>query len=333
MLCNIAASEILMPTGFAVDPAAPPTIDSLLKIQEACQVSVEAAALRLVRSARYPCAVAVASRVNEGVGERTFRADYVVTSRAGAPPFGPGALLEGSVFSQCIAVGCTAKGREPSKGVVPSLYWECVGLPPYPGKALPRVLGLCRMTVPSKDRPSTTLELRGDALQPRGAGPKIVAQVVNDKTANWGGAFSKAVRGKFPQAQEDFRRWASEGHRNLSLGRTRIAQVSEGLSIASMVAQHGYGPSDKPRIRYAALNACLATVRDEALRAGASIHMPRIGAGMAGGNWSVISELIDEHLSSRGVPVTVYTPPARTSRATSAKGERQSCLSEDWSGG
>ena len=39
---------------------------------------------------------------------------------------------------------------------------------------------------------------------------------------------------------------------------------------------------------------------------GESVHMPRIGCGLAGGEWSQIEPIIEEHLSKEGVAVTVY---------------------------
>lgn len=38
----------------------------------------------------------------------------------------------------------------------------------------------------------------------------------------------------------------------------------------------------------------------------ASVHMPRIGCGLAGGNWSRVEPLIMRRLAERGVAVTVY---------------------------
>jgi hypothetical protein len=34
--------------------------------------------------------------------------------------------------------------------------------------------------------------------------------------------------------------------------------------------------------------------------------MPRIGCGLAGGKWSEVEPLIEEHLIAAGVPVTAY---------------------------
>ena len=76
-----------------------------------------------------------------------------------------------------------------------------------------------------------------------------------------------------------------------------------------MIAQRGYGPSVKPRIRYAALKDCLEKLKGVALSRGASVHMPRIGTVYAGGNWSYILELIDEILVKNNIDVTIYALP------------------------
>ena len=75
--------------------------------------------------------------------------------------------------------------------------------------------------------------------------------------------------------------------------------MSDDVSIASAVAQKGYGPSAKPRIRYAALE-------DVARRLHATVHMPRIGCGQAGGSWFIVEELIASTLLGSGVPAVVY---------------------------
>lgn len=79
------------------------------------------------------------------------------------------------------------------------------------------------------------------------------------------------------------------------------------MGVFSMIAQKGYGPSEKPRIRYAALEVCLYELGEVAKRLGASVHMPKIGTGYAGGNWRIIEELIAEKLCNLGVLVTVYS--------------------------
>jgi hypothetical protein len=78
-----------------------------------------------------------------------------------------------------------------------------------------------------------------------------------------------------------------------------------------MVAQHGYvSPGNPVAIRYDALAQCLSTLAGR-LAEGMTIHMPRIGCGLAGGNWDQVEPLLDNHLARAGFDVWVYDlPPA-----------------------
>jgi O-acetyl-ADP-ribose deacetylase (regulator of RNase III) len=149
--------------------------------------------------------------------------------------------------------------------------------------------------------------LQGDATLPRGGGARIVAQIVNDGAFTWGAGFSLAARRKWPVAQREFRAWAE--NRNLKLGNVHFGPGSDDLTVASMIAQHGFGASPRPRIRYAALKTCLQELADYATQRSAAVHMPRIGAGQAGGSWGIIREFIQEILCSRGIKVFVYELP------------------------
>lgn len=118
-----------------------------------------------------------------------------------------------------------------------------------------------------------------------------------------------AIRRKWPVAQQAYRQWASEDRRNLALGNVHLAETNDKLSIVSMIAQRGYGASDKPRIRYSALRTCLQHLSVLATKQKATVHMPRIGTGLAGGSWNIISELIDDVLCRAGINVFVYDLP------------------------
>lgn len=61
-----------------------------------------------------------------------------------------------------------------------------------------------------------------------------------------------------------------------------------------------------PPIRYEAVRSALEKVAAHALQHDASVHMPRIGCGLAGGTWDKIEPLLTEWLSNKGVQVTVY---------------------------
>ncbi|MFL1376310.1 macro domain-containing protein [Nocardiopsis protaetiae] len=61
-----------------------------------------------------------------------------------------------------------------------------------------------------------------------------------------------------------------------------------------------------PPVRYEAIAAGLRTVADHALEPGATVHMPRVGCGLAGGRWERVEPLVRGALCARGVAVTVY---------------------------
>lgn len=59
-------------------------------------------------------------------------------------------------------------------------------------------------------------------------------------------------------------------------------------------------------VRYEAMDTALGRLADKAAELNASVHMPRIGCGLAGGEWSRVEPLIAERLVRWGIAVTVY---------------------------
>ena len=309
LLCNIAAAEFLMPVGQEIDTKTPITIDNLLRLQKEFDVSTEAISIRLAKVTLEPCTIFAAARLADAENILTYRLDYSIPSRASTIELPRGTEIRDTILSQCTAVGYTAKGVQRGVSKFRELYLECVGIPPYPGKNYPRVIAIARHGDGKTAKALSLMSLRGSALEPRGHGRQIIAHIVNDKTPNWGAGFARAVRNKYPSVQKDFKEWAIMNPDKFSLGNTNTSMVSDELYIVSMIAQHGYGESVKPRIRYAALRDCLHQLKMIALSKGASVNMPRIGTGYAGGNWSYILELIDEMLVRNGINVTIYTLP------------------------
>lgn len=314
-LCNIAAAELLMPLGpLTAATSEDLSIHAILDLQRRFDVSTEALVIRLAESSDAPLAAFCASPRAEGAwGEYTL--DYLIPSRGWSDAFrGKLRLPKDSVVRQCSAIGYSARGVESWSASTGAAEVEAVGIPPYPGGSMPRVVGLLKPALDSAmgsvSAAGGMTHVFGNATQPRGEGPWLIVHVVNDKTANWGGGgFAAAVRGRWPVVQDDFRDWATHHRASFRLGAVRMSRVDEALSVASIVAQHGYGDATRPRIRYAALREGLAAVAVTARERGASVHMPRIGTGQAGGQWSIVRELILETLVDAGVAVTVYDLP------------------------
>jgi O-acetyl-ADP-ribose deacetylase (regulator of RNase III) len=94
---------------------------------------------------------------------------------------------------------------------------------------------------------------------------------------------------------------------DFGLGGVQFVQVERYVWVANMVGQRGTGTGSKGvPVRYEAIDTALGALAEKAGEPGASVHMPRIGCGLAGGKWSRVEPLVEERLARRGIRVTVY---------------------------
>lgn len=312
MLCNVAASEILMPTGSFPELADENdlSIAHLMELRSQFDVSAEALLHRVTKLTSRPCFMFATSRIDDSSVKSPHKIDYSISGRTCAQLPSRGTVLPGdSLLGDCTGVGFTSHGVEVWPAEVGRVRLECVGIPPFPGRVFPRVVGIGRKTTgASLNRPNIKY-VTGDATQPHGSAEGMIVFVVNDTAALWGAGFARVIRKKWPDVQQSFRKWTNERSDRLKLGQVYFSDPTDGTSVAAMVAQHGYGPSPTPRIRYSALEQCLKAVTSAALERNAVVHMPRIACGEARGDWRIVSELINETLCREGVPVTVYDLP------------------------
>lgn len=320
LLCNVAAAELLMPNlalPFSELDASQLDIDAIMKLRAEYDVSTEAILRRVVSGTNHQVSCVATARVTDSVGgSPRFRVDYATSSRTWVPPVVRAQELSWATLAACTAVGYTWKSTETIDEGTP-VSVQAVGAPPYPGRQFPRVIALVQ---PTEDRPTAWSQISyvtGDATEPPDSDrPGMIVHVVNDGSRAWGRfGFAGQLATKYPRNASAFRNWTLARPDNLRLGNAHILECGDRLSIASVVAQEGFGPSDTPRLRYSGLRDGLKAVREEAIRAGAAVHMPRIGTGQAGGQWELVAEVVDEELCVHGVDVFVYTPPEASSRS------------------
>lgn len=145
----------------------------------------------------------------------------------------------------------------------------------------------------------------GDATLPTGPGPHIIAHVVNNCGA-WGAGFVMALSRRWPQPEARYR---ASGSSHV-LGTVQLVEVQSLLWVANMCAQNGFPTRERRRaLDYRALEQCLGRLAVESESRRASIHAPRFGAGIAGGDWTMIEQIIKRELVARGVDVTIYDLP------------------------
>jgi O-acetyl-ADP-ribose deacetylase (regulator of RNase III) len=111
-----------------------------------------------------------------------------------------------------------------------------------------------------------------------------------------GSGVALAVKTKWPQVYEHYKQeWASGG---LFLGETQfVADVDAGVHVINAMTQEFYGR--EPRVRYVSYDAVATAfqgVRAYAVSYGVPVNFPLLGAGLGGGDWEIISTIIDRTL-------------------------------------
>jgi hypothetical protein len=90
----------------------------------------------------------------------------------------------------------------------------------------------------------------------------------------------------------------------------KFVAVSDGIMVANLIGQHDiHSRGSSPPVRYEAMREGLQRVAAQAGWTSASVHMPRIGCGLAGGDWSIVEIIVREELATKGITVTVYDLP------------------------
>ncbi len=152
----------------------------------------------------------------------------------------------------------------------------------------------------------------GDATRPIGDHPKIIVHVCNDAGAR-GKGFVVAVSSRWREPERRYRAWhGGEESQPFALGQVQFVRVEDTVWVANLIGQHGIGSHNGlPPVRYEAIREGLRAVAAKAKELGASVHMPRIGFGLAGGKWEEVERIVQQELVAAGVAATVYDLPKR----------------------
>ena len=169
--------------------------------------------------------------------------------------------------------------------------------------------------------------ITGDATSPVSSvssGHKLIIHCCNDE-GRWGAGFVLALTKKWPWVERSYREWynnsanggmpspdervkifSDDPFESFHLGAIQVVDVAEDISVVNMIGQDGCGKDkyDHPPVRYYAIEEALKKIRKVAYSRLSSIHCPRFGAGLAGGNWDIIHYMLDIYLEDQNV--TVY---------------------------
>lgn len=110
--------------------------------------------------------------------------------------------------------------------------------------------------------------------------------------------FAKELRARFPGAYDDY--MVAHGNGALELGANIIHVNDEhNVIISNSITQNRYGYDGKKYVSYDGIDTCFENLNNMLKQLGNNVHVhyPLIGADLGGGNWNVISEIIESRLN------------------------------------
>lgn len=127
----------------------------------------------------------------------------------------------------------------------------------------------------------------GDLLE---ANQKVIVHGVNMKGV-MGSGVAKAIRARWPEVYEAYHlHFKTFG---LNLGDILPVTTDDGKIIVNAVTQQNFGRDGQQYCSYDAIEKCFIQINDRAIDWEATeIALPKIGAGLGGGSWTVIENII-----------------------------------------
>lgn len=111
-----------------------------------------------------------------------------------------------------------------------------------------------------------------------------------------GSGVAKAIRDVYPKAYLDYKTW--EKDHGLKLGDAIWSQQNEHRWVVNAITQMNYGRTGEQFVSYSAIETAFKSILQSLSfyekwnDCDKPIAIPRIGAGLGGGNWDIISEII-----------------------------------------
>lgn len=143
--------------------------------------------------------------------------------------------------------------------------------------------------------------IKGDLLT---SPDKYIAHGVNCGGV-MGSGVALQIKNKYPEVYTDYQDFCKLRHPMDLLGAVHTSAGNDGKIILNCFTQLHYGKSGKRFVSYDAVDDCMHTINrilelDVLYK---SVSMPMIGAGLGGGEWSIIEKIIEHNLANHVVKV------------------------------
>jgi O-acetyl-ADP-ribose deacetylase (regulator of RNase III) len=159
----------------------------------------------------------------------------------------------------------------------------------------------------------------GDATRPTGGlETKVIVHCCNN-IGVWGKGFVTAISKRWPHVRDAYLSLENE-YGTINIGLVQYVEAETFIVVANLIGQIGIASRDNPSpVWYPAIKYGLQEIANDLVPKFKwhaqksdpipSVHMPRIGCGLAGGSWDKIEPIINDTLIKSGINVTVYDLP------------------------
>lgn len=153
--------------------------------------------------------------------------------------------------------------------------------------------------------------INGDATQPpiTQGQYSVICHCCNTLGA-WGRGFVVPLGKQYPKAKMDYKKFIASTPADKRLGKASCVKVDKNIIVANIMGQERIYPTNDGQIplNYDALKQGFENVieRMDKTTVPYTIHMPRIGCGLAGGDWNIVENIIKEVFGEKDIEVFVY---------------------------
>lgn len=152
--------------------------------------------------------------------------------------------------------------------------------------------------------------IKGDATEPIVIGDKysVICHCCNALGA-WGKGFVVPLGKKYPIAREKYLEFIKASKPEDRLGSVSFARATDNIIVANIIGQFYTYPKDgKIPLDYEALEKGFKFIINifKMHKMPLTVHMPKIGCGLAGGDWNVVEKIIKNTFIKEEIEVYVY---------------------------
>lgn len=124
-----------------------------------------------------------------------------------------------------------------------------------------------------------------------------------------GAGLAKQIKYMWPNVFAEYKKYCDTiKNKKELLGQSQVIQVEDGLWVANLFTQFMYG-TNRRQLDMEALYRSIESLLNKVQNNDQYFHFPKIGCGLAGGNWEEVKPIIVklfEHANKNGNNYTVY---------------------------